>query len=146
VPTKLTSDILAAAIEGFELQKKRINDKIAEIRQMLGGGPVEPVAVPESPVGKRKKVSAAARRKMALAQKARWAKIKGESETPPSPAKEAPKAKRKISAEGMKNIIAAQKKRWRVQKAAAKSVPVKKAAVKKAVAKASSPTSVTFRP
>jgi hypothetical protein len=95
VPTKLSNDILAAAIEGFEAQKKRIDDKIAEIRQMLGGGPTEPSVTPEAPVGKRKKFSAAARRKMALGQQNRWAKIKGESEPTPSPVTpEASKAKR----------------------------------------------------
>jgi hypothetical protein len=73
---------------------------------------------------------------MAMAQKARWARLKGESE-PPAPAKP-PKAKRRISAEGMKRIIAATKKRWRLQKAAAKAAAKKpaparkKAAVKKA--------------
>ena len=81
-------------------------------------------------------------RKMAMAQKARWAKIKGESE-PSAPAK-APKAKRRISKEGMARIIAATKKRWRLQKAAAKAqaatakkaVPVRKnAAVKKTAVK-----------
>src|ERR1035438_6197720 len=68
---------------------------------------------------RKHKISAAARRRMAIAQRKRWAKIRGESE-PPAPAK-APKAKRRISEEGMKRIIAATKKRWRLQKAAAKA-------------------------
>jgi hypothetical protein len=53
---------------------------------------------------------------MALAQKARWAKIKGEIE-PLSPAAPEP-IKRRISPEGMKRIIAATKKRWRLKRAA----------------------------
>jgi hypothetical protein len=66
---------------------------------------------------------------MAMAQKARWAKIKGESE-PSAPTKpEAPKPKRRISKEGMARIIAATKKRWaaihKAQKAGAKA-PAKK--------------------
>jgi hypothetical protein len=139
VPAKLSNDILAAAIEGFEAQKKKIDDKITEIRQMLAGGPSEAVATttPEAAFGKRKKFSAAARKRMAEAQKLRFAKLKGETQ-PPSPATpEAPKVKRKISAEGMKRIIAATKERWRRQKAEAaeKSAPAKKAAVKKAAAK-----------
>jgi hypothetical protein len=72
---------------------------------------------------------------MALAQKARWAKIKGDSE-PPAPA-EAPQAKRKMSKEGLARIIAATKKRWAAvraakaqqEKAAAKK-PAKKTATK----------------
>jgi hypothetical protein len=72
---------------------------------------------------------------MALAQKARWAKIKGEIEPPPPPAPGPPKPKRRISAEGMKRIIAATKKRWRLQKAAAKSATAKKVAPQKALGK-----------
>jgi hypothetical protein len=74
---------------------------------------------------------------MALAQKARYAKLKGESEPPTPATPEPPKVKRKISPEGMKRIIAATKRRWRLQKAKAAeaSAPAKKAAVKKAVKK-----------
>jgi hypothetical protein len=81
---------------------------------------------------------------MALAQKARWAKIRGESETPaPSPPKPT-KAKRKISEEGMKRIIAATKKRWRLARAAAKTkaaktAPKKTAGRKKAAVKKTAP-------
>jgi hypothetical protein len=141
VQTTLNSDILAAAIEGFQLQKAKIDDKIAEIKQMLDGAFPQPAATPtvEVPVGTRKKFSAAARKRMAEAQKLRYAKLRGETQpqmpvaqeasTPVTP--EAPKAKRKISVEGMKNIRAAQKKRWAAKKAA----PVKKAATKKPTAK-----------
>src|ERR1039458_6172444 len=75
MPTKLTPEIINAAIGGFEQQKLRIDAQIAELRAMLSGGPAETAATPEAPIRKRR-VSAAARRKMALAQKARWAKIK----------------------------------------------------------------------
>ena len=119
MPTKLTPEIITAAIEGFEAQKTRIDAQIAELRAVLSGGSTESAATPEPPTRKRKRFSAAARRKMAMAQKARWAKIRGES-GPSAPAK-APKVKRRISEEGMKRIIAATKKRWRLQKAAAKA-------------------------
>jgi hypothetical protein len=138
MPTNLTLEIITAAILGFEEQKRRINSQIAELQARLSGGPAA-TATPEAPTRKRKKFSAASRRKMAMAQKARWAKLRGESE-PSAPAK-APKAKRRISEEGMKRIIAATKKRWRLQKAAAKaaakkSAPArKKAAVKKTAVK-----------
>jgi len=52
-------------------------------------------------------MSAAARRKISLTQKARWAKAKGH----------APKPKRTISAEGKKRIAAAQRERWAKVKA-----------------------------
>jgi hypothetical protein len=120
MPTqKLTPEIISAAINGFESQKRRIDEQIAELRTMLPDGS-PPAATPEATPGKRKKFSAAARRKMALAQKARWAKIKGEAEAAaPTPA-QAPKPKRKLSAAGRKAIIAATKKMWAAKRAAAK--------------------------
>src|ERR1019366_9533657 len=137
----LTQDILRAALAGFQLDKQRIDAQIAEVQAMLGGSgsPKTPTATSEETPrkGRRKKRSAAVRKRMAEAQKARWAKIKGKSEpVSPEPATpEAPKVKRHISPEGMKRMIAATKKRWRLQKAAAKAAkkaaPVKKAAVKK---------------
>ena len=37
MPTqKLTNEMIAAAIEGFEAQKRRIDSHIAELRGMLG--------------------------------------------------------------------------------------------------------------
>jgi len=69
---KLTSEIIVAAILGFEAQKTRIDARIAELRAMLGGGPTEPAAQ-EAPRGKGKKRSAAARKRMAEAQRRRWA-------------------------------------------------------------------------
>lgn len=102
MPIKLNHEIIAAAIDGYEVQKSRIDAKIAELKAMLPDGPAE-AATPEPAKRKRKKFSAASRRKVAMAQKARWAKIKGESE-PPVPAK-APKPKRRISKEGVARII-----------------------------------------
>src|SRR5216683_1220004 len=102
MPTqKLTPEIITAAIEGFEAQKVRLDTQIADLRQMLDGGSPEAAATKETRPGKRK-ISAAARRRMALGQKKRWAAIKGASE-PSAPARvEPPKPKRRISAEGMK--------------------------------------------
>ena len=49
MPTpKLTAEILAAAIEGFEAQKRRIDGQIAELRQMLDGGRTEPAITSEA--------------------------------------------------------------------------------------------------
>ena len=128
MPTKLTPEIITAAILGFQEQQRQIDTKIAELRAMLSGGPAETAATPEVPTRKRKKFSAAARRRMREAQKARWARIKGASEPSAPATPEPPKPKRRISKEGMARIVAATKKRWRLQKAAAK------AAVKKVVA------------
>jgi hypothetical protein len=138
-----TRDILLAALAGFQLDKQRIDSQIAEVQAMLDGSSGTPAksetVFVETPVKTRGKRSAAVRRRMAEAQKARWAKIKGdatlESVSPPLATPEAAKAKRHISEEGRKRIIAATKKRWRLQKAAAKAAQAEKAAPKKAVVK-----------
>src|ERR1035437_587129 len=82
MPTKLTAEIITAAIEGFESQQRRIDTQIAELRAMLPGGPAESAATPEAPTRKRKKFSAAARRHMKEAQQLRWSRTRGESEVP----------------------------------------------------------------
>lgn len=123
MPTKLTPQLITAAIQGFEQQKREIDAQIAELREMLSGGPTETAAAatPEAPAKNGKKRSASVRRKMAEAQKARWAKIRGESEPPaPATAPNAPKKKRKLSAAGRAAIIAATKKMWAAKRAAAK--------------------------
>jgi len=125
----LDRDILIAAIAGYRLEQQRIEEKIATVQAMLdGNAPAKPAATPDAPTGKRKKRSAAVRRRMAEAQKARWAKLKGETE----PVVEAPKAKRKLSAAGPKAIVAATKRR-----SAAKTTdaPTKEAGTKNAVKK-----------
>jgi hypothetical protein len=53
----------------------------------------------------RRRMSAASRRRIAAAQRARWTKQKGQKVVPI-------RAKRRISAQGLANIRAAAKKRW----------------------------------
>ena len=120
MPTqKLTAEIINAAIEGFESQKRRIDSQIDELRQLLNGGSTEAAAESGAPARKRK-ISAAGRRRMAAAQKARWAKIRGEAEPASSPAAPKPtKQKRKLSAAGRKAISEATKRRWAVKRAEA---------------------------
>lgn len=144
MPTnKLTPEIINAAIDGFEAQKLRIDAQIAELRAMLPGGRTETAATPEAPTVKRRKISAAARKRMREGQQRRWAKIRGESEpASPSATPEPVEPKRKLSAAGKAAIVAALKKRWAAKKAAAKKAPavakkspVKKAAIEKTAAK-----------
>jgi len=61
-------------------------------------------------------ISAASRRKMARAQKARWAKVKAGNVIPIAPKR----AKRTISAAGRKRIAAAARARWKKFRAAKK--------------------------
>jgi len=117
---KLTPEIITAAVEGFEQQKLRIDAQIAELRQMLTGPPTATAAAPEVPKGKRRKMSAAARKRIGDAQRKRWAESKKESEPSSPVAPEAPKPKRKLSAAGKAAIVAALKKRWAAKRAAAK--------------------------
>jgi hypothetical protein len=87
-PTKQIQDagILTAALEGLELQKKRIEEQISTVRGMLGRrGPGRPPAsaaaestAVEAPVTTRKKrvLSEEARLRIAAAQKKRWANFR----------------------------------------------------------------------
>src|SRR5947207_14486794 len=102
---QFTADILAAALIGFEVQKFAKDGKNAESQLMLEGGRSEPAA-PSEIRKPRKKRSAAVRRKMALAQRARYAKLKQVSA--PQPAGPATKkTKRTMSASARKRIAAA---------------------------------------
>jgi hypothetical protein len=69
--------MLAMALVGYEVEKKKIEDRIREIRSQLGGGRVtgkevvRPLTNNDQP--KRRQLSAAARKRIAAAQKKRWA-------------------------------------------------------------------------
>jgi hypothetical protein len=131
MPQKLTAEIINAAIEGFESQKRRIDSQIAELRQLLTGGRPESAAASGAPV-RRRKMSAAGRRRIAAAQKARWAKIRGEAEPASSPAPA--RQRRKLSAAGRKAISEATKRRWALKRAEAQkseSTVARKTAPKK---------------
>jgi len=130
MPQKLTPQIVSAAIAGFQQQKLDIDKQIAELRSMLPGASAE-TNVREAPATKGHKMSPLARKRIAEAMKARWAKIRGESGTTAKKSpKPAAKKKGRISEEGMKRIIAATKKRWAAVRAAQKSVAATKAAPK----------------
>jgi hypothetical protein len=118
MPQKLTPEIMIAAIAGYEAQKSHINSRIVEVRSMLDGGRTAPTALSET-TKPRKKRSLAVRRRMAMAQRARYAKLKQGSEPPQ--AESAKPKKRKMSAAGRRAISLAAKKRWRVIKAAKKA-------------------------
>jgi hypothetical protein len=69
--------LLAAALEGLELQKRRIEDQIQEVRLLLGKGTGRRGRPPGS--GHKRgpgRMSAAARSRIAAAQKRRWAEYR----------------------------------------------------------------------
>src|SRR3954470_21464094 len=112
---QLTHEIITAAIEGFEGQKRRIDEQIAELRSMLNGSPRTNTTSNANAPTKRKgrRMSAEGRARIAEAQRKRWAAAKGEAASTQS----APsKPKRKLSAEGRAAIVAALKKRWAAKK------------------------------
>lgn len=114
MPTKLTNEIITAAIEGYEAQKTRLNAQISELRQMLSGSSAAAAVTAAPARRKRRKMSAAGRARIAAAQRKRWAEFKK-----PQAAAVAPKPKRKLSAAGRRAIIAAAKKRWAAKRAEA---------------------------
>jgi hypothetical protein len=126
MPPKLTPEIIIAAIVGFEQQKLHIDAKIAKLHSLLTGGAAEPTAAAPGAPTRKRRVSAAARRKMALAQKARWAKVRGESE-PTQAAAPPTNPKRKLSAAAKAKLVA-NLKRARAAKAAKAKAAAKKAA------------------
>ena len=119
MPTKLSPEVIVAAIEGFESQKKRIDAQIGELRGMLNGHH-SASAAPELEKPKRRKISATGRRRIAAAQRQRWAATKRQA-APSSQTvtPEAPKRKRRLSAAGRKRIIEATKRRWALKRAEA---------------------------
>src|SRR6266699_2363773 len=119
MPQKLTHQIIEAAIKGYLAQKSEIDAQIAELRSMLPGGRTSPAATPSETGRPRKKFSAATRRKMAAAQRARYSKLRQGSE--PTQAEAAKPKKRKMSAAGRRAISIATKKRWAAIKAAKKT-------------------------
>jgi len=119
MPTKLSNEVIIAAIKGFESQKEQVDTQIAELRQLQNGNRAESAATSQVRTRKRRKFSVAARRRMREAQQRRWAAVRGETAPAGSTAATAPKRKRRLSAAGRKAIIAATKKRWALKRAEA---------------------------
>lgn len=104
----MDSSILMAAMAGYEFQLQAINEAMAEIRRQLGhrssGSSTSPVAgAPHA----RRQMSAEAKKRIAAAQKKRWANFhaqQGEASAKAAPKKSAPK--RKMSAERKAALVA----------------------------------------
>jgi hypothetical protein len=84
-------EILEAALQGLEAQKNKLDEQIAQVRSMLGRRAGRPAKVASTsneqersaPVkGSRKKrvLSAEARKRIAVAQKKRWAAFRKNQE------------------------------------------------------------------
>lgn len=79
-PKNLTDpNLLEAALEGLLLQKQRIDSQIQEVRSLLGkrkNGNHATVAAPVTTAVRKRELSASARRRIAAAQKKRWAEYR----------------------------------------------------------------------
>src|SRR5690348_206545 len=108
---KLDQALLEAALAGFLQQRDQVDAKISEIQSQLSGS--------STSSHKSREMSAAARERIAAAQRKRWATF--HKTTPAAAAKKAPAKKRQLSPAARKRIADATRKRWaayRAQKAA----------------------------
>ena len=112
---QINQSLLTAALSGLEFEKTRIEGSIAQIKAELGFAvPAAASNGAEQAALKRGGMSAAGKRRIAAAQRKRWALLKASQAEPK-------KAKRKVSPEGLARIIAATKKRWAAVHKAAKA-------------------------
>lgn len=93
-------NLLQAALAGYQHHLDKINQRITELRRRLGNTAGEAAAP-----AKRRTMSTAARRKIAAAQRKRWAQLKSKKAEPAKP-------KRKMSAAARKRLALAMKRRW----------------------------------
>src|SRR5579872_5484246 len=121
--------LLQAALIGYQHQRELIEAKIAEIQSQLGSS-----ADTSSLVTSKRGLNTSARKRIAAAQRKRWAEFheqRGESVRP---------KKRRMSAEGRERIAEATRKRWaqfRADKAAAQKAAARASKKKPAASVAS---------
>ncbi len=137
MPLQQSREFLNAALIGLQHTLSTLDQRIAEIRHQLGLKGNAPAS------GHKRMMSAAARRRIAMAQKKRWAAFKAARAQANQTKAEPASRKTGMSAEGRARIAAASKKRWeafRKQQAenAAKKTASKKPAPAAAAATAAS--------
>ena len=74
--TRLDRSTLEAALIGLQLQRDEIEAKMAELRRQVAGRDGTRHTGSSSPVRKRHRMSAEARKRIAAAQKIRWAEYR----------------------------------------------------------------------
>jgi|ERR1017187_5362960 hypothetical protein len=124
---KTDYSLLEAALIGYQHQRELLAVKIVEIQRQLGNAPA--TASDETP--KKRVMNVAARKRIAQAQRKRWAEF---HKTQGAPAK-----KRMMSPEGRERIAEATRKRWAEFRAAKAAAAGGKPARKAAKTKKSSP-------
>ncbi len=107
---------LRAERRAAQLQAEKLDQAISVIESLNGSGVARNASQP------KRIISAASRRKMAQAQKARWAKARNGSQPASTTAKTSPSpAKHTMSAASRRKIAAAQRARWAKIKAGKKA-------------------------
>ena len=102
---------IAEVLRELQQERDRLDQAITALQPLAGNSTTTQAGA----VRASRTVSAAARRRMAAAQRARWAKTKSASKQPSS----TPSNKRVLSAASRKKISAAKKAWWAKQKKAA---------------------------
>jgi hypothetical protein len=96
MPKQLDRSILEMALIGYRRSLENIEEKIADIQRQLGTRPAKAAAsVTTAGAKPKRQMSAVARKRIALAQKKRWAAFYQAQE--PAPAKKKAVVKRKMS-------------------------------------------------
>ena len=119
--------MLEMALVGYEERKRRLDQTIAEIRSQLGhrGTADRRASVPQTKQSTRRKrvLSPKARKRIAAAQKKRWAAFKRQKSEGDKPEVERKpdqqKPRRTMSAAARKRIGDAARKRWAARRKAA---------------------------
>lgn len=70
------TSLLIAALEGLEAQRRRIEEQIAQVRAALGGRRLRLGAGAAAKPVRRRELSPEARKRIAMAQKKRWAEYR----------------------------------------------------------------------
>src|SRR5438105_15215532 len=100
---------IAEMVKELQQERDRLNQAIAALAPLAG---TNRTSFPRGEAsGPRRTLSAAARRKVSLAQKARWAKLRAQNSAKGQPSTVNP-GKRTMSAAARKKIAATQRARW----------------------------------
>ena len=123
MPTSNTPSI--ASLQRAIVIAEQIERLQAQLAALVGGNSAggnataarAPRAASATPRKRRKRtMSADARERIASAQRARWAKVKGVSKAPAAAAKKPAKKKSGLTPEGRAKLAAAMKARWAARK------------------------------
>lgn len=112
--------LLELALKGLEAERARIDDEIAQIRNQIGSSPIGNSSDGNAetvPTRKRRRMSAAAKRRISEGMKRRYAALRKVSGNP----REAERKETGLTASGRKKLSDMMKARWAKKKAGKKA-------------------------